>query len=49
MLEYQNGSCLVLSGMKSLIDSDKKILFLIESMATLSLVDLKVFVRLFTY
>ena len=49
MLEHKNGSCLVLPGMKSLIGSDKKILILIESMATLSLVDLKVLVRLFIY
>ena len=48
MLEYKNGAYLVLPGMISLIISDKKILSLIEGLATLKLVDMKVSVRLFT-
>ena len=45
----QNESYLVLPRKISLIVSDKNILYLIESLTTLNLVDLKVSVRLFTY
>ena len=49
MLEYTNWSYLVLPGMISLIAIEKNILYLIESLTALNLVDLQVLVRLLTY